>query len=1548
MAKNLFYPRVQPEREFRKNAGGRKLRPVTELTPTQESFESQNVPSMLYFITKEPSVYDGMVRRTARYIAKKVVDGKYDHETAPSVWGCTAASLIRHVALSHGIDDIFEEWQVKKGGKTKTFDNKEAADEMAKRVSGTVTKRGIWSKESVHDLSKRLSDWFIEQLRLGEDAKKRGVTYNYPGIQLEDGLNVFGDVDITNAGTEYEPEWTIKGDRNRYRRAHRDSEAVENPAEDPQIEAKLNFIRKTLERVKKTLPDGTVVPLPKMIINARVAAMRKKLTSAPAQTPPVEPAGPKPFMVGEELYLISPDRISFSKVNFRGKMPNGQAVVVINGTQMAIPMDRLSRKEPKLKPRPKPPVVEQVVIEKPEDLTVEEAYQYLLKAMQRLHAIQAADPKAKDLRGVNTPDLHITKYILDNWGEFQNDPEFPQGLAQLMLTYINTQLTNAESFAVLRLLPRVAKLGKGKYRSVTFEEYDRKKQKLLKFIQDRKMEVYRAGRYRLFMRRGPHFKQGGEPIEIPGYATLEFPEDMTSGIGRVLSADVVKQAYPEGFSTYQLTGNRYHVKGNRLADMKNLTKYMDEKGGTLEIDLDVTPINAHSKAERAIVLEYIDLTDKKKWGEQARNEPGAFFNIHHTTGRHDPLVDILKQFIPKVDWRGTVKWDRPWERKYTWGAYGLSKAAFEQFTKILRGQGIDTVVIGKQVFAEDPRDKPLKMPVYRAAANVEFYIPEEFKEVNVPMVQDNGSIKLINLKEELETLLQVKDNEIVDTTYIRASTRKGIPGHYIIEYASLNDDLLAHFDKIPALDTSNIAELVEEIKVELKDRFTRPKWAKGAKLELPEQFRFGQFRVDAPNFLASGGDLRPAKLYPYQEEGIRFLLGDTMRILGDDRGLGKTVQSIIAADTLRAAKFPDQPVLVVTPPRLVYNFFDQVHTFSKNTTVILGTIRVNAVYILDADDGRSPKNVDELLAKKYKPQKDGTYAPPKVAFIPFWAKWIITAESAAKILRTLWRRTDIDVEPHKDLTPHVLAGLDNIPSGENLKPTQIAPYYTSGWLKSLKDGIPAVWSPEKGDRKRTVVKEVTYVMLEGEKIPVSEKYKVTWTVTTNDSKDDGKRSKEGSFKVIAKYLDPNTTEKLERRMAPLLNARLIRYFFEESAVRTIVMGRKWDLIIFDEAHTYKQAGGGQQKPSGAYLFARELMKNAKNAWFLTGTPIANKIIDLWALFHLTSHELGVGENYNAFGEEFAGGGPKFAGLTNLEDLRNRSSNVLLWRYKDDVAGIPVQQLYMKELKMPESVKTDINTGTYTDSYGNKKRVEVPLQKWDMYLYGGTRMEMGPNRKRILGEIANWKVPFTVEEALNAIEEGHKVIVFSSFSNKKVPIITRMIEAVDKYLARPDTKKFKYVVTVGGVSKPAMNQRVQQFTYDKDTKLLLGNIKTAGTGLNLQAATYSIFNDVGDSPAEHEQAEDRTRRINQFNCTEVVYMVSDAVEDVRIWDKLWDRRGHIEQAQEGRDDPDAYQRDTLEYRVKQQHPDVEFPSKEFDALLKFYRADEDADEGEWDK
>ncbi len=73
------------------------------------------------------------------------------------------------------------------------------------------------------------------------------------------------------------------------------------------------------------------------------------------------------------------------------------------------------------------------------------------------------------------------------------------------------------------------------------------------------------------------------------------------------------------------------------------------------------------------------------------------------------------------------------------------------------------------------------------------------------------------------------------------------------------------------------------------------------------------------------------KLYIHQEEGIKFLLSRSGCILADDMGLGKSIQSIIAALESGANK-----ILIVCPSSAKINWEREINTFSNETTIIDG------------------------------------------------------------------------------------------------------------------------------------------------------------------------------------------------------------------------------------------------------------------------------------------------------------------------------------------------------------------------------------------------------------------------------------------------------------------------------------------------------------------------------------------------------------------------------------------------------------------------------------
>jgi len=309
---------------------------------------------------------------------------------------------------------------------------------------------------------------------------------------------------------------------------------------------------------------------------------------------------------------------------------------------------------------------------------------------------------------------------------------------------------------------------------------------------------------------------------------------------------------------------------------------------------------------------------------------------------------------------------------------------------------------------------------------------------------------------------------------------------------------------------------------------------------------------------------------------------------------------------------------------------------------------------------------------------------------------------------------------------------------------------------------------------------------------------------------------------------------------------------------------KFDLVIADEAHYLKNATSNRTKLFNDFAF------KIPKRWFLTGTPLTNKPVDLYNLLLLC--ESPVAKNWVHYvrrycaGKQFTRPGTKqkfwvTSGASNLDELKDYSAESILRRTKKDSINLPtktIKPIYLgKELCL--------NYNIYLEEY----------EQWaeDMLAIGEkpTVTDHLTKLTKVRQLLSNDKIEHTISLAEDLIENGRKVIIFSCF--------TQTINYIHEHFGKSS------VIVDGSVSSAKRQLAVEKFQNDDKIKVFCGNIIAAGVGLTLTEGSVVIFNDLDWTPANHAQAEDRAYRIGQVNDVHIIYPLFDDTLDTIMYDKL---------------------------------------------------------------
>ena len=288
----------------------------------------------------------------------------------------------------------------------------------------------------------------------------------------------------------------------------------------------------------------------------------------------------------------------------------------------------------------------------------------------------------------------------------------------------------------------------------------------------------------------------------------------------------------------------------------------------------------------------------------------------------------------------------------------------------------------------------------------------------------------------------------------------------------------------------------------------------------------------------------------------------------------------------------------------------------------------------------------------------------------------------------------------------------------------------------------------------------------------------------------------------------------------------------------------FDYAILDEAQAIKNATTAGAK-------AARLL-NARHRLALTGTPVENRIGDLWSLFEfLNPGMLGAARGFSA-----AGTGETIADQGTRELLARALRPFILRRTKQQVASdLPerLEQTIYVELEAEERAQYDELRDHYRASLLNRIAIDGMNKSRMHVLEALLRLRQAAchpgliDRERVTETSS--KLDVLVPRLLELAAEDHKVIVFSQFTSFLAILRTRL-----------DEEGLPYAYLDGRTRD--REAKVEQFQTDPNCRAFLISLKAGGLGLNLTAAEYVFLLDPWWNPAVEAQAIDRAHRIGQ--------------------------------------------------------------------------------------
>lgn len=332
-----------------------------------------------------------------------------------------------------------------------------------------------------------------------------------------------------------------------------------------------------------------------------------------------------------------------------------------------------------------------------------------------------------------------------------------------------------------------------------------------------------------------------------------------------------------------------------------------------------------------------------------------------------------------------------------------------------------------------------------------------------------------------------------------------------------------------------------------------------------------------------------------------------------------------------------------------------------------------------------------------------------------------------------------------------------------------------------------------------------------------------------------------------------------------------------------LMSLKFELLILDEAHYLKNPKSARTKKIlGVTTKKKKLLPSIADRCIrklaLTGTPVPNRPIELYPLLSRLLPQPFYEMGYWNYALKYANAretkwGWDVSGASNLSELRAILSKYLIIRRlkKHVLDELPAKTRQVIVLEPDNEAKTLL-----------KKEAEYNIQDIRKTLNQGKLPIHFEEMSMLRRLMALSKAKAVLQHIEDMLESTTKLVVFAWHRD--------LVDLLEEELNKKEIKTVKYY---GSMTDSKKQESVDSFQSDSQTRVFIGNIQAAGTGITLTASSTVIFAELDWVPGNLSQAEDRCHRISQKDNVLVQHLVYDGSIDHNLLEAIFEKQSVIE-------------------------------------------------------